>query len=333
MHAPRLIQVDPAAPDLAQLAPAAALLRKGGLVAFPTETVYGLGADARNPAAVARIFESKGRPATNPLIVHVADVDAARAIAATWPPIADRLAAAFWPGPLTLLLPKRPEIPDLVTAGLGAVGVRIPAHPVALALLKEAGIPVAAPSANPYMGISPTEARHVLAGLGDRVDAIVDGGSCAVGIESTVLDLTGEVPTVLRPGGVSLDAIRRIAPEARMAHLVPGEGPQASPGLARRHYAPKAPLSLIDGREALVPALAAAGGGPVAVLTIGPAPAGLTQARVHELPRDPEGYAAALYATLHALDAQGVSRILVERPPETDAWTAVRDRLGRAAER
>ncbi|HEY9900287.1 MAG TPA: L-threonylcarbamoyladenylate synthase [Pantanalinema sp.] len=332
MHAPRLIAVDPTAPDPSLLAPAAELLRKGGLVAFPTETVYGLGADARNPEAVRRIFEAKGRPATNPLIVHVANVQAARSITAAWPDIAEQLAAAFWPGPLTLLLPKRPEIPDLVTAGLPAVGVRIPAHPVALALLKEAGIPVAAPSANPYMGISPTEARHVIAGLGDRVDAVVDGGACAVGIESTVLDLTGEVPTVLRPGGVSLEAIRRLAPNARMAHLVAGEGPQASPGLARRHYAPKAPLELI-GREEIGPALAATGDLPVAVLTIGPAPASLVRAVIHALPSDPEGYAAALYATLHALDATGVARILVERPPETDQWAAVRDRLSRAAAR
>jgi L-threonylcarbamoyladenylate synthase len=302
-------------------------------VAFPTETVYGLGADARNPEAVRHIFEAKGRPATNPLIVHVSSVEAARAVTAAWPEVAERLAAAFWPGPLTLLLPKRPEIPDLVTAGLPAVGVRVPSHPVALALLREAGIPVAAPSANPYMGISPTEARHVVVGLGDRIAAVVDGGACAVGIESTVLDLTGDVPTVLRPGGVSLEALRRVAPDTRMAAPGVSEGPQASPGLARRHYAPKAPLDLFSDREALALALVESGDEPVAVLTLGPAPAGLAPAVLRQLPSDPADYAAALYATLHELDALGVVRILVERPPETDAWAAVRDRLSRAAAR
>lgn len=333
MHAPRLIQVDPTSPDPDLLAPAAELLREGKLVALPTETVYGLGADARNPEAVRRIFEAKGRPATNPLIVHVASVAAAKEVVAVWPEVAERLAAAFWPGPLTLLLPKRPEIPDLVTAGLGAVGVRIPAHPVALALLKAAAIPVAAPSANPYMGVSPTEARHVIAGLGDRIEAVVDGGPCTVGIESTVLDLTGQVPTILRPGGVSLEAIRRVAPDARMAHLTPGEGPQASPGLARRHYAPKAPIDLFPNRASLGAALAAHGDEPVAVITVGPAPAGLSNVELRELPAEPEGYAAALYATLHDLDSRGVTRILAEAPPEESAWDAVRDRLSRAASR
>src|SRR4051812_20749755 len=189
----RVIQVDADAPGAA-VREAAAVLRDGGLVAFPTETVYGLGARALDPASVARIYEAKGRPSYNPLIVHVATVDAARALSSAWPEAADRLAERFWPGPLTLVVPRAPVIPDAVSAGLDTVGVRIPGHPVAHALLEAAGIPVAAPSANRSMGVSPTTAEHVRRSLGGRVDLILDGGPCPVGIESTVLSLAGEVP-------------------------------------------------------------------------------------------------------------------------------------------
>ncbi|MBU6365517.1 MAG: threonylcarbamoyl-AMP synthase, partial [Gemmatimonadetes bacterium] len=179
---------------------AAAALRRGELVAFPTETVYGLGANALDPEAVARVYAAKGRPAWNPLIAHVADVAAARALARHWPPAAERLAAACWPGPLTLVLPKAAHVPDAVTAGRDAVGIRVPDHPVALALLHEAGVPVVAPSANRFTQVSPTTAGHVQEALGDRVAHILDGGPCQVGIESTVLDLTQDPPAILRPG-------------------------------------------------------------------------------------------------------------------------------------
>src|SRR5919202_2722131 len=194
------LPVDPEHPEPEPIARAAAVLKQGGLVAFPTETVYGLGANALDAAAVARIFAAKGRPAYNPLITHVADVAGARRLARHWPESAERLAAAFWPGPLTVVVPKRPEVPDAVTAGLDSVAVRVPAHPVALALLREAALPVAAPSANRSTQLSPTTARHVEQALGDRVDLILDGGPTRVGIESTVVDLTGDVPVLLRPG-------------------------------------------------------------------------------------------------------------------------------------
>ncbi|MFP5503974.1 MAG: L-threonylcarbamoyladenylate synthase, partial [Candidatus Sericytochromatia bacterium] len=248
----RILTLSPAHPDPAVLAEAAALLRAGALVAFPTETVYGLGANALDPAAVAKIFEAKGRPATNPLIAHVADAAMARQVVASWPESAQKLADAFWPGPLTLVLPKRPEVPDAVTAGLGSVGVRVPAHPVALALIREAGVPVAAPSANPYMAVSPTRAEHVARGLGDKVAMILDGGPAEVGLESTVLDLTRPVPTVLRPGGLPIARLREVLGEVDLlGHLAPeGDVPLPSPGLARRHYAPRARVRLAAGREA-----------------------------------------------------------------------------------
>lgn len=329
----RLVRVDPLDFEIEQLEPAASLLRAGGLVAFPTETVYGLGADARNAEAVDRIFRAKERPADNPLIVHVESLEQARRYAKAWPDVAERLAAAFWPGPLTLVVPKGLEIPDIVTAGLPAVGLRMPAHPVAHALIRLAGIPIAAPSANPYMSVSPTTAEHVQAGLGDRVDLVVDGGPAAVGIESSVLDLTGETPVLLRPGGVSLEAIQAIAPDARMRGEAATEGPQRSPGLARRHYSPKASLRLFDDRLALLGAIPAENPEALALMTLGAAPATILPVRLVEMPRDAASYAARLYATLHELDAQGARTILVEQPPDTPDWRAVRDRLKRAAER
>ncbi|HEY0970121.1 MAG TPA: L-threonylcarbamoyladenylate synthase, partial [Gemmatimonadales bacterium] len=204
------IRVDPVSPGPQVLAHAASVLRRGGLVAFPTETVYGLGANALDSDAVARIYAAKGRPSFNPLIVHVADATAARTLATAWPEAAERLAAAFWPGPLTMVLPKQPRVTDLVTAGLPSVALRVPAHPVALALLRAAGIPIAAPSANRYTELSPTSAAHVERGLGDRVELILDAGPTRVGIESTVVDLTGERPVMLRPGIISADALAAV---------------------------------------------------------------------------------------------------------------------------
>ncbi len=238
----RRITVDPAEPDPVAIAEAAVLLRAGGLVAFPTETVYGLGAHALDPAAVRRIYKAKGRPAFNPLIVHVATAAEARELVLDWPARAQRLSTRFWPGPLTLVLPKVEAIPDEVTAGLPSVAVRVPSHPVALALLREARIPVAAPSANRSTEVSPTTADHVLRGLEGRVDLVLDGGATNVGIESTVVDLTGTTPRLLRPGMITLaqleevigtvDAAARGAGRRDPAHV---SGPGGTALRAARH--------------------------------------------------------------------------------------------------
>lgn len=342
------------APDAAVIARAAARLRDGGLVAFPTETVYGLGAHALDAAAVARIYATKGRPAHNPVIVHVADVAGARAVTASWPPIAARLADAYWPGPLTLVLPRAATVPDIVTAGLDRVGVRVPAHPVALALLRAAGIPVAAPSANASDRISPTTAAHVIASLGDTADVLVlDGGASDVGIESTVLEVSGDVPLLLRPGGVSRESLAatlgvEVAVHAAVRAAIgvgdAGDGaadrdddaPRAAPGMLRRHYAPRAQLVLVAHADphALRAALAAAHaahGDAVGALTVGASPIAPSTA-VHEvMPADPAAYARRLYAALHAMDARGVRTLVVERVPDGAAWDGVRDRLARAA--
>ncbi len=330
MHT-EVLPIDAEQPDPGAIARAAAVLRAGGLVAFPTETVYGLGANALDATAVGRIFAAKGRPAHNPLIVHVAAVGDAGRVAASWPESAARLAARFWPGPLTLVLPKRPEVPATVTAGGPTVAVRVPAHPIALALIRAAGAPVAAPSANRSGYISPTRADHVLRGLDGRIDMVLDVGPVPGGIESTVLDLTSEPPRLLRPGLVSPAEIEAIlGPVARSAPAAaPAESPLPSPGMLSRHYAPRAPLELADGDgRASVEELRRAGL-RVGWLAFGGADlAGVT---VVAMPADPDGYAARLYAALHALDGAGVDRIIVARPPESDEWLAVRDRLRRAA--
>ena len=308
---------------------AAQLLRAGRLVAFPTETVYGLGANALDAAAVRRIYDAKGRPAINPLIVHVASHGAAAALSAHWTPLAEALAAAFWPGPLTLVVQRLPVIPDIVTAGGTTVGLRMPAHPVALALLEEAGIPVAAPSANRANGISPTTAEHVVSALGDAVDLILDGGPTTVGIESTVVDATGSAPRILRFGMIDSDALSRVARGVSRANdPAPGELPR-SPGLLGRHYAPRARVLLGERAELAVVLRAMRGSG---VAPIG----AMTFARLEVdvpvvMPGDATGYARMLYATLHGMDAAGCAVVLVERPPEEPAWEAIRDRLTRAA--
>jgi L-threonylcarbamoyladenylate synthase len=328
-----VLSVDSTIPDQGAIAAAAALLRRDGLVAFPTETVYGLGANALDAAAVARIFAAKGRPATNPLIVHLADARQVAQVAADWPDPAARLAERFWPGPLTLVLLKRPEVPDIVTAGGPTVAARVPAHPVARALLRAAGVPVAAPSANRSTELSPTTAAHVLRGLGGRVDLILDAGPTAGGIESTVLDVTCDPPRLLRPGPVTPAEIEAvIGPISR-----PGEPaasaagvPHRSPGQMPRHYAPRAPLELAGGhgRERVVDVLRE--GARVGWVTW-PGAAEVTGAVRVELPYDPTAYAAGLYAALHDLDSAGVDRIVVARPPDDEAWLAIRDRLRRAA--
>ncbi len=277
------------------------ILRRGGLVAFPTETVYGLGANAADPLAVRRIFAAKGRPATNPLIVHVASATIAKRYAADWPAMADQLAQAFWPGPLTIVLPRDARIADEVSAGRGTVGLRVPDHAVALELLAAFDGPVAAPSANRANHVSPTTADHVRAELGDRVDLILDGGPCAVGIESTVVDLTGATPALLRPGGISREQLEAVVGPVAIVH-----GSAASPGQGSRHYAPVTPAYRIERGEP-VPA------GGVLLRCVG----------------DPATYARRLYARLRELDGTAEA-IYVEMPPDVAGWAAVRDRLGRA---
>jgi len=293
---------------------AAARLRAGGVVAFPTETVYGLGANTLDAAAVQRIFELKGRPATSPLIVHAASVEMARELVAEWPPLAEELAHRWWPGPLTLVLPKQSVIPDIVTAGLLTVGVRVPAHPVALDLIRQAGVPLAAPSANRFTGISPTTAEHVHAAFGGTVD-VVDGGPTQVGIESTVVAIEGDRLTLLRPGMISLGEIEQAAADAGSAH--------PAPGMHARHYSPQTRLLLVTG-----PAQLPHESGAYVWRT---EPGMVT--RAIRMPVDPAGYAAQLYAVLHELDAEGLPWIAVEAPPDGPEWAAIRDRLQRAAEK
>lgn len=314
------------ADDPAAIAAAAAALRAGGLVAFPTETVYGLGANARDPAAVARIFAAKGRPATNPLIVHVADAAAARELVSVWSPVAEALAARFWPGPLTLVLPKGPSLPDLVTAGGPTVGIRIPAHPAARALLRAAGVPVAAPSANRSTEVSPTTAAHVAASLGEAVDLILDGGPTTVGLESTVLDVSVSPPQILRPGMVTRAMLEEVVGDVAEDRQGPQEGPARSPGLMTRHYAPRAPVVVLPA-ERLGTSVQASDG----LLCRETAGVVWRAARVIAMPLDVTGYAARMYAALREMDTAGVARIVVEAPPEDAEWAAVRDRLRRAS--
>jgi len=290
---------------------AAALIRAGKLVAFPTETVYGLGANAFDAAAVARIFSVKGRPRQSPLIVHVDSIDMARSLVLQWPDAADRLARHYWPGPLTLVLPKQPSIPDIVTAGLGTVGLRVPSHPLALALIRAAGVPIAAPSANPFTGLSPTTADHVIRSLGDAVDMVIDGGPATVGIESTVLSLAGPEPVLLRPGVIPLPEIEALIGPVRIVE--PAAGRHASPGMHPQHYRPNTPLVLLS-----------PGDSP-------PAGRGKCLRVGREMPAEPAAYAAKLYAELHRLDADGLDWIAVERPPDGPEWAGVLDRLARAA--
>jgi L-threonylcarbamoyladenylate synthase len=314
--------------DDAAIAEAASIIRAGGLVAFPTETVYGLGANALDALAVQKIFEAKGRPASNPIIVHLASPERAVDVAIV-SEAATRLMRAFWPGPLTLVLPKLPCVPEIVTAGGGTVGIRMPNHPVALALLEAAGVPIAAPSANRSEQISPTRAEHVLESLGTCVGMILDGGPAEVGLESTVLDLTVDPPRILRPGMIGRDQI-----EAVMGHTIAVDGEsdgdvdtlQRSPGRMLRHYAPRTPMRLSSDvwLEALHAAVV------VAVLSLTPAPAGVAISFV-TLPAEPNAYAAGLYAALRQLDLGGASIVLVENVPSDEAWRAIRDRLQRAS--
>jgi L-threonylcarbamoyladenylate synthase len=324
-------RVDPASPDPRIVAVAAGLLRAGRLVAFPTETVYGLGANALDALAVEGIYRAKGRPAYNPLIVHVAEPVEARALVAAWPDAAAALAARFWPGPLTLVLPKRPDVPDIVTAGLPNVAVRVPSHPVARALLAAAALPIAAPSANRSTQVSPTTAAHVAKSLGDAVDLILDGGPTSVGIESTVVDVSSPIATLLRPGTISLSQLEAAVGEVRLPGDITGERARPSPGMLDKHYAPRATVRIAD--TAGVPgaiARARAEGTRVCALVIGAGTANANESIA--LPNDAAAYASRLYGALHALDDAGCDIIVVERVPDDPAWLGIADRLRRAAD-
>jgi len=307
---------------------AAEILRAGGLVAFPTETVYGLGADASNPAAVKKIFAAKGRPADHPVIVHIADMSELKHWAAEVPRAAWLLAEKFWPGPLTMVLKRSPHVNDLISGGQNSIGLRVPGHAVAQQLLKAFGGGIAAPSANKFGRLSPTTAEHVREELGNAVEMVLDGGPCDVGIESTIVDLTREPPAILRPGRVSAQQITD-------ALLVPlGESAADRPrvpGSLASHYAPRAPLKLVHPdeiedyvrRQVVEP--------PIAVLARRGRPRGSKVALWQVAPETPEEYARLLYATLRRLDDAGCGLIVVEALPPLPEWAAVRDRLDRAA--
>jgi L-threonylcarbamoyladenylate synthase len=325
-----MVKLDGDSPAPAAIDEAARMLLEGGLVAFATETVYGLGALATDATAVSRIFEAQGRPAQNPLIVHVDQVRSARACVAHWPREADSLAERFWPGPLTLVLPRSLRIPDVVSAGLDTVGVRMPAGKVARALLAAVGQPLAAPSANRSAGISPTQAEHVLKDLDGRIDLILDSGPTEIGLESSVLDLSSRHPRLLRPGAISAEQLTEVlGSTVGLPENAAGmPGPLRSPGQMPVHYAPRTPTVRVDaervgsypwsGREALL---------VVGHPELGPRAGPAFEQHLHS----PSEAARTLYATLHEWDEQGLNQIVIVPPPDQPEWRAVRDRLTRAS--
>lgn len=342
----QVLHVNPLAPEAGPIQQAAQLLCAGRLVAFPTETVYGLGANALDPQAVARIFVAKRRPASDPLIVHLASFAQLESVAQDIPPIAEQLARQFWPGPLTLVLRKRPVIASNVTAGQDTVAVRVPANPIALALLSAANLPIAAPSANLFGQTSPTSAQHVLEDLGGRIDLILDGGQTQIGLESTVLDVTCAPARILRPGGTPPEQLRRLLPDLVLYPVYQAESsPQGlrSPGALLKHYAPKARLTVLDGNrdaclmqmQALVTELSRQGQKVGLLLTQEDA------SLLRNLPAeqvvlgreaDLEQIGRNLFAALRELDRRGVDAILVRTPPKTSLGLTIWDRLYRAAQ-
>ena len=316
---------------------AAELLRAGEVAALPTETVYGLAANAFDEKAVAKIFLIKGRPANNPIIVHITGVAMAKRCVALWPAGADQLAKAFWPGPLTLVLPCAKVIPANVTANGKTVGVRWPSHPFIQAVIRECGFPLAAPSANLSSRVSPTNAGHVRQQLGDKISLIVDGGQSQVGIESTVLDLTVSPPQVLRPGMIHAESLAAVcgeiqSPKSKVQSL---DSAPRSPGLLTKHYSPKAKLAVLNWRDDadLRSQLSAFDFQPSTCFILAHAkiPSGGNYARVSVIPHDAEAFARAIYAELHRCDAAGADLIVVESPPESPEWSGIADRLRRAA--
>lgn len=307
---------------------AAAILRAGGLVAFPTETVYGLGAVAFDETAVARIFEAKKRPRFDPLIVHVCEPDALARLTADVPAAARTLIARFWPGPLTLVLPKAPGVPDLVTAGLPTVAVRMPRHPLALELIRRTGMPLAAPSANPFGHVSPTTARHVLDHLAGQVDLVLDGGPCPVGVESTIVSFAAATPALLRHGGLPQEEIEAwIGPLATAA--VPASSTPSAPGMLPQHYAPRTRLRLVSESPA-PPAHPRTRVGLLAFQTV-PAPGAFAAVEVLSARGDLREAAARLFGALRRLDERQLDLILAESVPEIGLGRAINDRLRRAA--
>ncbi len=301
-------------PSSGAIQEAADAIKRGDLVVVPTETVYGLACNALDSKAVGKVFEAKGRPRENPLIVHIASVDQLGEVAREVPELASKLAERFWPGPLTLVLPKKSTVPDVTTAGLDTVAVRVPSHPVALALIRAAGVPIAAPSANVFMGLSPTSAEDVDPRIAGHAEMVLDGGRCEVGLESTVVDLSGEHPRILRPGGVTRAQVQAVVGRP-LGHLPP-PSVKRGPGMYDRHYAPNAMVVLTE--------------------TLRDGQTGLT---FHEpsssaqikMPDDPAAYGASLYRALRRLDQPGLDVIYVERPPQHPDWEAVHDRLKKAS--
>ena len=354
-----IIRVAPENPDPAAIARAAECLRNGGLVAFPTETVYGLGVNALDRLAVQRLFAAKQRPATDPLIVHVGSFESIAPLVSRVPRNARSLARRFWPGPLTLIFPRSARVPDEVTAGLPNVAVRVPAHPVARALIDAAAVPVAAPSANLFSRPSPTQASHVVDDLDGRIDLVVDGGSTTIGVESTVLDLTSDAPTILRPGAVTIEMLRKVIRRVRVSPALrirdSGSGirdsglentPMPSPGMLEKHYSPRALLTLYEGETGAVLQLlteaagaALAEGKSVGLIVAEEDRAALASLGAH--PRlfsraigsedAPDVVASRLYPTLRELDAAGADIILVRGFSDRGLGAAVQDRLRRAA--
>jgi len=314
---------------------AADLLRAGEVVALPTETVYGLAANALDESAVAKIFQTKGRPSHNPIIVHVAGVEMARECVSEWPVLADKLAKAFWPGPLTVVLPRSNKIPVTVTAGGGTVGIRWPGHPFMQAVIRECGFPLAAPSANLSNQISPTNAAHVRSQLEGKIPLIVDGGQAQVGIESTVLDLTVSPPRVLRPGMIHAESLAAVCGEVAAGPSHEGGGSQLrSPGLLKKHYSPKARLVVAqwkDDEELRQMAARVALPEDTYIVVHTRIPGGFGESNVSVIPHDAEAYARALYGELHRCDNAGAKLIVVEAPPDSPEWSGIADRLRRAA--
>jgi L-threonylcarbamoyladenylate synthase len=314
---------------------AAELLRAGGVVALPTETVYGLAANALDENAVAKIFQIKGRPAHNPIIVHVSGNEMARSCVMKWPELAGKFSKAFWPGPLTLVLPRAEKIPAIVTAGGDTVGVRWPGHPFIQAVIRECGFPLAAPSANLSNQISPTNAGHVRAQLGGKIPLIVDGGQSQVGIESTVLDLSAGPPGILRPGMIHAESLAAVSGEILNLKFKTPNSALRSPGLLEKHYSPKAKLLVLkwNDDDDLKTQLVARHLSPVTCFVIAHTkiPAGFGADKVSVIPHDAEAFARALYAELHRCDAVGAELIVVEAPPDAPEWSGIADRLRRAA--
>jgi L-threonylcarbamoyladenylate synthase len=315
---------------------AAELLRAGEVVALPTETVYGLAANALDEKAVAKIFQIKGRPAHNPIIVHIANNNMAKNCVAEFPAAAEKLSRSFWPGPLTLVLPRAKKIPDAVTAGGETVGVRWPSHPFMQAVIRECGFPLAAPSANLSNQISPTNAQHVFAQLAEKIPLIVDGGQSQVGIESTVLDLTATPARILRPGMIHAESLAAVVEvQSSNSKVQSPAGALRSPGLLAKHYSPQAKLVVLDWNDAADLGAKISGyqfrRADVHLIVHAKIPAGFAAENVCVIPHDAEAYARALYGELHRCDAAGAQLIVVEAPPETAEWAGIADRLRRAA--